>query len=79
MLKIVSNHKKQDVHYSFTIGQTFPTIEGKLIQVELSGKELARFVQEKEIPICAIDTSCLLWQGRAAGHALKILREIFGG
>ena len=76
MLKIVTNHNKQDNTYSHTLGQTFPDIQGKLLQVELSGKELARLVQEKEIPICAIDTSCLIWQGKNAGHVLKMLREI---
>lgn len=76
MLKIVTNHNKQDVTYTYTLGQTFPDVQGKLLQVELSGKELARLVQEKEIPICAIDTSCLTWNGRSAAHVLKILREI---
>ncbi len=76
MLKIVANHNKQDVTYTYTLGQVFPDVQGKLLQVELSGKELARLVQEKEIPICAIDNSYLVWQGRSAGHVLKILREI---
>lgn len=75
MLKIKTNHNKQDVTYSYTIGQTFPDVQGKLIQIELSGKELARFVREKEIPICAIDSSQLIWHGKNAGHVLKILRE----
>jgi hypothetical protein len=76
MLKIVTNHKKQDVTYALSLGQAFPQVEGKLIRLELSGAELSRFIQEKEIPICAIDTSCLVWHGKAAGHVLKILREI---
>ena len=76
MLKIVTNHNKQDVIYTYTVGQTFPDIQGKLIQVELSGKELARLVQEKEIPICAIDSSQLIWHGKSAGSVLKMLREI---
>lgn len=76
MLKIVTNHNKQDITYSYTLGQTFPDIQGKLLQVELSGKELAKLVQEKEIPLCAIDTSCLVWHGKQAGGILKILREI---
>lgn len=76
MLKILANHNKQDIAYTYTLGQVFPEVHGKLLQVELSGKELARFVQEKEIPICAIDTSCLVWHGKNAGHVLKILREI---
>ena len=79
MLKIVTNHNKQDVTYTYTIGQTFPEIQGKLLQLELSGKELARLVQEKEIPICAIDTSQLVWHGKSAGSVLKMLREIFNG
>ena len=76
MLKIIANHNKQDVTYTYTLGQTFPDVQGKLLQVELSGKELARLVQEKEIPICAIDTSCLTWNGRSASRVLKIVREI---
>lgn len=76
MLKIITNHNKQDVIYTYTIGQTFPDIQGKLLQLELSGKELARLVQEKEIPICAIDSSQLIWHGKSAGSVLKMLREI---
>lgn len=76
MLKIITNHNKQDVTYTYTIGQTFPDIQGKLLQLELSGKELARLVQEKEIPICAIDNSQLIWHGKNAGSVLKMLREI---
>lgn len=76
MLKITVNHKKQDITYSYTMGQTFPTVEGKLLQVELSGKELARLLQEKEIPICSVDTVILVWHGRAAGRILNTLREI---
>jgi hypothetical protein len=76
MLKIITNHNKQDVTYTYTIGQTFPDIQGKLLQLELSGKELARLVQEKEIPICAIDSSQLTWHGKSAGSVLKMLREI---
>ena len=49
MLKIMTNHNKQDIIYSYTLGQTFPEVQGKLLQVELSGKELAKLVEEKEI------------------------------
>lgn len=77
MLKIMTNHNKQDIIYSYTLGQTFPEVQGKLLQVELSGKELAKLVEEKEIPVCAIDTSCLVWHGKQAGGILKLLREIF--
>jgi hypothetical protein len=76
MLKIVTNHNKQDITYSYTVGQVFPDIQGKLLRIELSGNELARLVKEKEIPLCAIDTSYLVWQGKNAGHILKMLREI---
>ena len=76
MLKIIVNHNKQDIVYSYTIGQVFPDIQGKLLRVELSGNELLKFVKEKEIPICAIDNSYLIWNDKNAGHILKILREI---
>ena len=76
MLKIITNHNKQDIVYSFTIGQTFPDIQGKLLRLELNGNELLKLIQEKEIPICAIDNSYLIWHDKNAGHILKILREI---
>ena len=76
MLKIVTNHNKQDVTYSFTIGQEFPEVQGKLLRVELNGQELQKLIKEKEIPICAIDNSYLIWHGKQAGGILKILREI---
>lgn len=76
MLKIIANHNKQEVTYSFTIGQTFPDVQGKLVRLELNGNELQKLIQEKEIPICAIDSSYLVWHGKAAGHILKLLREV---
>ncbi len=77
MLKIVCNHNKQDITYSFTVGQTFPDINGKLISVEISGKELSKLMEKKEIPLCSVDNSSLIWHGKQAGSILKVLREIF--
>lgn len=76
MLKIITNHNKQYVTHSYTLGQTFPDVQGKLIQLELSGKELIKLLEEKEIPICAIDTCYLIWHGKAAGSILKIFKEM---
>lgn len=76
MLKIVTNHNKQDVIYSYSLGQNFPEIEGKLLRLELSGAELAKLLQTKEIPVGAVDTSYLIWHDRNAGHILKLLREV---
>ena len=78
MIKIVSNHNRQDVTYSYTLGQTFPDVEGKLLSVEVSGKELSKLMEKKEIPICAADSSYLVWHGKQAGGILKILRELLG-
>lgn len=77
MLKIITNHNKQDVHYSYTLGQNFPDIKGKLIQLELSGKELVKLLELKEIPLSSIDSSYLIWHGKTAGSILKLLREIY--
>lgn len=76
MLKIVTNHNKQDITYSYTVGQVFPDVQGKLLRIELNGSELNILIKEKEIPICGIDNSYFIWHGRNAGHILKILREI---
>lgn len=77
MLKIVTNHNKQDVHYSYILGQNFPDIKGKLVQLELNGKELVKLFKQKEIPISSIDSSYLIWHGKAAGRILKLLKEIW--
>ena len=76
MLKIFVNHEKQDVTYSYTLGQTFQQVDGKLLRIDLNGAELAKLLQTKEIPVSAIDTSYLIWHGKNAGHILKLLREV---
>jgi hypothetical protein len=45
--------------------------------VELSGKELSKLMEKKEIPLCAVDTASLTWHGRHAAHVMKLLRELF--
>jgi hypothetical protein len=77
MLKIVTNHNKQDVTYSFKIGQAFPEVEGKLLSIELNGKELQKFLEVRDIPVSEIDTAYITWQGKPAGSVLKALREIY--
>lgn len=77
MIKIVANHNKQDITYTYTVGQTFPNVEGKLISIEVSGKELSKLMEKKEIPICAASSSYLVWHGKQAGSILKMLRELF--
>ena len=66
MLKIYSNHNKQDVSYSFTIGQSFPDVEGKLLRIEISGNELLKLMEVKEIPLCSVNNSYLIWHGKHA-------------
>lgn len=76
MLKIFANHNKQDIVYSYTVGQSFPDVQGKLLRIELNGNELLKFFQEKKLPLCAIENSYLIWHGKQAGRVLKLLREI---
>jgi hypothetical protein len=77
MIKIYVNLNKQDVTYSYTAGQSFPAVEGKLLRVEVNGNELSKLMEQREIPICSADTSYLVWHGKQAGGILKILRGIF--
>lgn len=82
MLKIITNHNKEDVTYSFTIGQTFPDIQGKLLRIEVNGNELEKLMESKEIPLYEsingkpLKTVYLVWNGKACGAILKTLREI---
>jgi len=77
MLNVYTEHNKQTIIYTYTNGQSFPDIKGKLLKLELSGKELLRLTQVKEIPINAIDSSHLTWHGKSVGGILKLLREIY--
>lgn len=80
MLKIFCNHEKQDITYSFTVGQTFPKVEGKLLRIEISGQEMEKLIEFKEIPVYTGEkykTICLVWNGKQAGSILKVLRELF--
>lgn len=79
MVKIVTNVSRQDVTQSFTAGQTFPKVEGKLISIEVSGKELTLLQTKVEIPLSVVDNVSIMWHGKHAGHVLKLLRELFGG
>lgn len=74
MLKIYANHNKQDITYSYTLGQAFPDVKGKLLRVELSGKELDKLREVKEIPLYE-NSLHLVWDGKQAGHILKLFRE----
>jgi len=76
MLKIYSNHNKKDISYSFTMGQSFPDVQGKLLRIEINGNELSKLMEVKEIPLCSTDNSYLVWHGRHAGRILQTLREI---
>lgn len=78
MIKIFANYNKQDITYSYTMGQTFPTVEGKILRVEVNGQELSKLMEKKEIPLCSVDNSYLIWHGKQAGGILKLLREILG-
>lgn len=80
MVKIIANVNKQDVIFSFTLGQSFPErLDGKLVSIEINGKELLRLAEVKDIPICSVETAYLIWHGKHAGRLLKNLREVFGG
>ena len=74
MVKIVANVNKQDVTVSWSLGQ-FPHVEGKLISVEVGGKELVQLIAARGIPV--EDTgSVITWHGRMAGRTLHDLREL---
>jgi len=77
MIKIYSNHNKNDVSYQFKIGQVFPNVEGKLLRIEINGSELSKLIETKEIPIHSIENSYIVWHGKHASRVLKVLKEMF--
>jgi hypothetical protein len=77
MIKIYCNHNKQDVIHSFTIGQSFPNVQGKLLRVEIHGNELFKLSEVKELPLNLVATSYLVWHGKHAGRILNFLKSLF--
>lgn len=77
MVKIFANVDRRDVVYSCSLGQQLPTVNGKLLRLEINGNELLKLSQLKEIPINSIDSAYCIWHGRNAGRILKLLRDVF--
>lgn len=77
MIKIVVNVNRQDVTLTFTVGQAFPKVEGKLVSVEVSGRELQRLQDDKELPLNLPADACLTWNSPHAGRVLRELKELF--
>lgn len=77
MIKIYCNHNKQDILHSFTIGQSFPNVQGKLLRIEVNGNELSKLSEIKELPLNLISNPYLIWHGKHAGRVLNILKELF--
>lgn len=76
MLTIYTEHNKQPITYTYTFGQNFPDIKGKLIRLELSGKELQKYDEAKELPLHQLNNVYLTWHSKHVGRVLKTLREI---
>lgn len=76
---MVVNVNKRDIVLSFSIGQAFPKVDGKLISVEVSGRELTKLLEVREISVSAIDNAFIAWHGKHAGRILKELRQLFDG
>ena len=79
MLKISVNVNKQDVALTYSAGQQFPKVDGRLISVEASGKELSAFLAKSETPVFQLDGMTITWRGKHAGRALRTMRELFDG
>lgn len=76
MLKITSNHNKKDINYSFTLGQSFPKVEGKLLAIEVNGHELSKLLEVYQIPLFSISNPYIMWNGKFAGRILKTFQEL---
>ena len=77
MLKVHVNANRQDVVLSYTMGQQFPKVEGRLVSVEVSGKELASFLEKNAVPLVHNVGMVIAWHGKHAGRALHRLRAVF--
>lgn len=79
MLKISVNFNQCDGVVSYSVGQRFPEVRGRLVSVEASGKELSAFLARQELPVFPVENMTIAWTGKHAGRALQVMREIFGG
>lgn len=77
MIRIFTNVNRQDVVLTYSSGQRFPKIEGKLVSVEASGRELNEFLSKHETPVVPNEGMVIAWHGRHARRALRTMRELF--
>lgn len=77
MLRILTNVGRQDVVLTYSSGQRFPKVEGRLVAVEAGGRELHELLTRQELPVVPNDGMVISWHGKHAGRALRALRELF--
>ncbi len=77
MLRIFTNVDRQDVVLTYSSGQRFPKVEGRLVSVEVGGRELHELLTHGELPVVPNDGMVISWHGKHARRALCRLREVF--
>lgn len=76
MIRIVTSVRRSPVTSTCSLGSVPAVIDGKLVSVEVSGKDLTLFAEATELPLRSVDGTGLTWHGRHAGRVLRTLRGL---
>jgi hypothetical protein len=77
MVKITADIDRRRTVLTCALGGQFPTVHGRLLTLEASGRELAAFLELHQVPIVPAQGMSVTWSGRGIGHALRRMRELF--
>lgn len=77
MIKITADIDRRRAVLTCTLGGQFPAVNGRLVSLEASGKELVAFLELYQVPIRAIEGMSITWAGRSAGRALRAVQALF--
>lgn len=77
MVKITADIDRRRVVLTCALGGQFPTVNGRLVSLEASGKELAVFLELHQVPVRVTEGMSITWTGRSAGRALRAVQALF--
>lgn len=77
MIKITVDIDRRRTVLTCALGGQFPAVNGRLVSLEASGKELAAFLELHQVPVKATEGMSITWAGRSVGRALRGMQALF--
>lgn len=77
MIKIIADIDRHRTVLTCMLGGQFPAVNGRLVSLEASGKELAAFLELYQVPVRPTQGMSVVWSGRGTGRALRAMQALF--